>query len=120
MTFTMEATIGAIDGPPELRMLELGDDPIRAVEKATILAFVRESREHLTGSVLDYGCGKCPYINEIPSRDYKPWDIDHKADRHPMFLGKFDAILCTQVLQYIEDWRTCIWTFREWLNPGGK
>lgn len=93
---------------------------IRDLEKRSIEQFVKENGCYLKGRVLDFGAGKpgtCakpqPY-KEYISGEYWPMDKD---DVFPG--GQFDAILCTQVLQYLPDFVEAFNMFAHWLKPGG-
>ena len=102
---------------------------LRDYERASIRAFVQQAADdgYLSGRVLDYGCGKQPYrdIVEAAGGEYHGFDLarfqanvsgeDMGASEltmspfwwpiAPPILGHraYDAILCTQVLQYVED-----------------
>lgn len=93
---------------------------VRNLERKSIREFVERSQGYLTGRVLDYGAGKpgtCakpqPY-RDLVTGEYSPFD---EGDRWPV--GPFDTILCTQVLQYLQNPAVLIGWFRQWLNPGG-
>ncbi len=89
---------------------------VRSVERSSIRAFVKSSSEYLRGRVLDFGCGEQPY-KEYVTGEYFPYDplLELWAN-----IGPYDAILCTQVLQYIENPVLQLRAFREMLKPGGK
>lgn len=77
---------------------------IRELEQNSIASFVSDMRKFLTGRVLDFGAGKegtCrkpqPYRHLVDG-SYHPFDIGDKPPE-----GKFSAILCTQVFQYLPD-----------------
>ena len=77
------------------------EDPIRRMERASIRWWMERQREYLKGRVLDFGAGKpgtCyqpqPY-RDLVDGEYVPIDI---GDEYPD--GEFDAILCTQMLNY--------------------
>lgn len=86
---------------------------LRTIERKSIRAFVQRAADdgYLSGRVLDYGCGKQPYrdIVEATGGEYVGYDSPQYGgsvvteeigdDR----VGRFDwqAILCTQVLQYV-------------------
>ena len=84
---------------------------LRDIEADSIRSFVQDCADQglLSGRVLDFGCGKMPYreIVEKAGGDYVPYDrmhfpgstagMDLGSDREH---GPFDAILCTQVIQY--------------------
>lgn len=76
-------------------MSEWNNDTVRALERSSIRAFMEKNREYLFGKVLDFGAGKQPY-RDLVAGDYVPFEL---GDRQS---GPFDAIMCNQVLQYIE------------------
>lgn len=85
---------------------------VRELERESLRAFVASCSDWLTGSVLDFGCGKMPYrpIVEAAGGVYFGFDraglpgnvsgedLGELWDEYP---GHFDAVLCTQVLQYV-------------------
>lgn len=88
----------------EVERFYKANDPIRRIERASIRQFMVNNRRYLKGRVLDFGAGKpgtCyqaePY-KDLVEGEYFPMD---KGD--PMPRGLFDAVICTQVLQYIEN-----------------
>src|SRR5678815_3910343 len=95
-------------------------DPIRQAEMISIHRFLEVRRELFRGRVLDFGAGKpgtCrtpqPYRSLIEHGDieYLPYDVGDVMPNPP-----FDVVLCTQVLQYIEDPAVLIFQFAEWLR----
>lgn len=86
---------------------------LRTIERESIRAFVQKAADegYLSGRVLDYGCGKQPYrdIVEAAGGEYHGWDLtefpanvsgENVTPEVPMGT-RFDAVLCTQVLQYV-------------------
>lgn len=96
------------------------------LEHESLRAFVESCAEHFTGRVLDYGCGRQPYrdVIEEAGGEYLPYDRkafpggsvgDHgpsdplycygptytKADRERNAARTYNAILCTQVIEYV-------------------
>lgn len=102
----------------------LNSKTIRDLERTSIRSFMEKHRGYLKGRVLDFGAGKpgtCrepqPY-RDLVDGEYFPYD---RGDTFPMFergVG-FDAIICTQVLQYVSYPRTIIEAFAGYLTPGG-
>ncbi len=108
---------------------------IRKLERLSIRDFVQECADDglLNGRVLDHGCGKSPYreIVERAGGDYWGWDhpgnpgyvattegsVYHMGDDPP--LGPFDAIICTQVVQYVRSPRRFLYDLRFSLRRGG-
>lgn len=91
------------------------NDTIRTVERESIRRFVEQHQQYLKGRVLDFGCGterSCktpqPY-RDLVEGDYVPADIAmgncHPIDGVPecLYGSIYDAILTTQVLQYVEQ-----------------
>lgn len=93
------------------------NDPIRQVERASIRAFVEAHAALLVGRVADFGAGSAPYRSLVQG-DYTAVEKQDGA----AWLGgdPFDAILCTQVLQYVDSPFGIIETFFSRLKPGGK
>lgn len=101
--------------------LDWNPQSIRELERKSIRDFVERNKQYLTGRVLDFGAGKpgtCrqpqPY-RDLVSGEYVPVD---KGDSIPNV--EFDAILCTQVLQYVEDVPHQVFDFSNRLRFGGK
>lgn len=103
-------------------------DRIRQATNASIRRFVDAHRELLAGRTLDYGCGRpgtcripMPFRELIGAADYVGWDIAD-AEAHAECLPtslRYDGILCTQVMQSIEDPAAQMRAFASWLKPGG-
>lgn len=106
---------------------------LRVVEAASIMDFVQgcADRGMLSGDVLDYGSGTEPYryVVERAGGTYFPFDrIDNPGSRASTDVGAddvlssryWDAIVCTQVLQYIEDPGRLLEQFWRALKPGGS
>lgn len=79
---------------------------IRELEIESLRAFVELHCRVLKGRVLDFGCGKSgtcrepqPYraLVEAQGSEYFPYDV---GDEFPQ-REYYDAVLCTQVLQYV-------------------
>lgn len=111
-----------IDGVSRLECGEFaGYDPIRIAELVSIRRFLEARRLLFRGCrVLDFGAGRpgtCrkpePYRDLMaPDTAYCPYDRGDVLPNPP-----FDVVLCTQVLQYVEDPALCIAQFAEWLRP---
>ncbi len=88
-------------------------DMLTAHENASIRHFVAQaaSEGYLRGRVLDYGCGRQPYRNLVESFGAEYYGYDHDSfpahigttsvGTDPTYTEHFDAILCTQVIQYV-------------------
>ena len=90
---------------------------LRTIERESIRAFVQSAADdgYLDGRVLDYGCGKQPYRDIVEAadgeyvgfdREFFPGnvsaeDIGSLDKESPEEGTGFNAILCTQVVQYI-------------------
>lgn len=104
---------------------------LREREKASIEDFVLHHCEKLTGDTLDFGCGLQPYrkIVENCGGSYYPFDrlgypgcTVHTSVGNDWPLqqrNSWDAILCTQVIQYVERPARLILDFWAALKPGG-
>lgn len=86
---------------------------LRERERDSIRAFVQSAADegYLSGRVLDYGCGLAPYreivegVGEWEGHDLACYPANvSEVDVMPAGTwGLFDAVLCTQVLQYVPD-----------------
>lgn len=100
------------------------------IEQRTIREFVQRAADdgQLAGAVLDYGCGKQPYRAIVESvGSYHGYDrVQFGGSVCPQNIGTtfrrdggWDAVLSTQVVQYVhrpEDWLSDIAAM---LRPGG-
>lgn len=99
------------------------------LERASLRAFVESCGDHFTGRVLDYGCGKQPYrdVVERAGGTYMPWDRKtfgggSGGDIGPLFveaLWPIDTILCTQVIEYVDDPGRLLNGFKAQMSEGG-
>jgi len=90
------------------------------------------SAPYLMGKVLDYGCGKQPYrdVVELAGGEYDGYDdvsfpanvsgVDvyiEDAELGPQLpYADYDAVLCTQVVQYVEDVHDFLRVLRSFLS----
>ena len=87
---------------------------VRIIERASIRRFVHDCRDKLLGRVLDFGAGDQPYRNLVDG-EYIPHELGNSFPQPE----SLDAILCTQVLQYVSSPQDVLWAFRTWLKPEG-
>lgn len=110
--------------------MTMTDGDLQELERASIESFVSSQSGYLTGTVLDLGCGKQPYrhIVEAVGGDYIAFDrADYPANVSGEDVGpdvdfdgvRFDAVLCTQVIQYLEEPYDQLLGIREMLVAGG-
>lgn len=99
-------------------------DRIRDLDRESIRAFVQSAADdgYLSGRVLDYGCGLSPYHEIVVSAGGDYWGHDsydypanvpalegsvYFANWEPLAVKRWSqrwqAILCTQVVQYVPD-----------------
>lgn len=94
----------------------------RTTISAPLLSFVKNKL--IRGSVLDYGCGHGKDLEYLQHHciDADGWDPNHKPDETPLN-RHWDTILCTYVLNVIEDEATrnsIVEHIKSLLNPGGN
>lgn len=94
---------------------------VRELERASIRAFVESCADHLTGRVLDFGCGQQPYrdVVEQAGGEYVPYDraafpanVSGADVGDEPVNGDFDAVLCNQVAQYWPHPLDTLWRLR--------
>lgn len=102
-----------------------------------LLTIVRDARKTLPsmkGPVLDIGAGSSPYrylldatrttykgidVAEASDFDYKNPDITFFDGRDiPFEDGSFDAVICTEVLEHVENYQELIDEMRRVMRPG--
>ena len=118
--FSNDLIVGAKDS--ELAPFGPANDPIRQIARAGIRTFVESKRDLLTGSVLDFGCGKPGTCRQPqPYRDLCPGDyVGYDIGDDPYFDGRlFDAVLCTEVLPYLEMPDQGVYALHDFMAPGG-
>ena len=105
-------------------------DELRELERASLVDFVGSCAKHFRGyRVLDYGCGKQPYRDLIVraganyvgyDRRLFPANVGHSEyGTDDIFEERWGAILCTQVVQYVEDPGSMLVLLAALLAPGG-
>ena len=101
----------------------------------TCMRFLRPYLAQMTGRVLDVGCGQMPYRGMLPRQSsYVGIDIaaagQFGMSRHPDIVAfdgavipfpdaTFDYVLCTEVLEHVENPGELIAEMRRVLRPGG-
>jgi SAM-dependent methyltransferase len=93
---------------------------------------IRSNAGAIRGAVLDVGCGTKPYRALFDVSEYVGMDIDNEMTRQrasadvlydgtrfPFEDGRFDAVLCNQVLEHIFTPDTFVAEIRRVLAPGG-
>lgn len=99
--------------------------PERMLLKKQIKKFSR----HITGDVLDVGCGSFDRYSELFAfKKYLKMDIDKNnnpdvvgsAEKIPLPGSSVDSIVCTQVLGDVYDLKKSFSEFFRVLKPGGK
>jgi SAM-dependent methyltransferase len=74
---------------------------------------IAQACQTLSGDILDLGCGNSPYRKYLPTESsYIPYDID-RANKGAQIIGSaihlpfkdhsFDSVLCTQVLEHVDE-----------------
>ena len=101
----------------------------------TVLPHLRKVLPFFKGEVLDVGCGQSPYkfllnkdqakyygidITEADRFNYHNSDVTYFNGRDiPFGDGKFDGLICTEVLEHVEDYQRLIDEMHRVLKPGG-
>ncbi len=98
------------------------------LDRSAIRAFVESVDWPTKGRVLDYGCGTRPYhdIVEAAGCEYHGFDrasfpanMSRTDVGPPLELSGWDAILCTQVVQFVPGTAKMLTDFRLGLRAGG-
>jgi predicted TPR repeat methyltransferase len=92
-------------------------DPIRTMERASIRAFMEQHKGKLKGRVLDFGAGEQPY-RDLVEGEYLPFE-GSEIQLMETAEGEIDAIICNQVLQYVDLPDFTIQTFAARLKEHG-
>lgn len=87
------------------------------------------NKKFISGKVLDYGCGTSPYKEVFNFDEYKRADIiiDNLGDNVTKIINAktifednyFDSIICTEVLEHVEDTNLAIEEMYRVLKPNG-
>lgn len=74
--------------------------------------------------LLDFGAGECRYKKHFKKLEYKSQDVKQNADKTIDYVGelkgKYNYILCTQVLEHLTQPELAFGEFKRLLKPGGK
>ncbi len=74
--------------------------------------------------LLDVGAGECRYKKYFKKMVYKSQDVKQNTDKTIDYVGeakgKYDYILCTQVLEHLKEPEAAFKNFKRLLKPGGK
>lgn len=99
------------------------NDVVRQMTRASIRRYVQQWAELLGPSVLDYGAGKVgtcaipqPYRSLLKAESYLGWE---PGDSPLAPFGQFTGVLCTQVLQNVDNPAQTLRDFFGWLKHGG-
>ncbi len=108
---------------------------LRDIERDSIRTFVQRCADEglLSGRVLDLGCGTSPYEPIVREAGGDYWGYDSPTNPGYVaapagsvyhmpwewFPDDWDAILCTQVIQYVEDYKEWLREIRSGLTGNG-
>lgn len=99
---------------------------MRQLERETIRAFLAGHAPELHGDVLDFGCGLQPYrdLVEAAGATYHGWDRaampgNVSGSDIGDLLPVYDAIISTQISQYLPSFYHSLRSLRDLLHPGG-
>lgn len=95
-------------------------EQIRRLERASIREFMVKYQRYLVGKVLDFGCGTpetC--VEPSPYRDLCPGTYVGYEKGQKLPTGPYDAIMCNQVLQYVEEPQAVVDMFNALLYSNG-
>ncbi len=103
--------------------------------RKSILKSIKKNAIHLTGNLLDFGCGSKPYkklfghLNSYIGVDYlmegrvdkqNEVDVFYDGKKIPFVSNHFDSILCTEVLEHVFNINEVLQEFNRVLKTGGK
>lgn len=103
---------------------------LRNIERGSIRDFLRKNRDHLTGRVLDFGCGDQPYRDVVIEAGGRYFGYDQSwfpgsvvkenvGPDFPMANPEWDSVICTQVIQYVTYPPALIRMLKLGLKDGG-
>lgn len=103
--------------------------------RKAIKSAIKKNADHLSGDLLDFGCGTKPYkelftkCNKYVGVDYKiegreekqkEVDVFYDGKRIPFEEDTFDSILCTEVLEHVFNIDELLLEFKRVLKTDGK
>ena len=109
-------------------------DPMKELDRASIVEFLERHADLLKGRVLDYGCGKFARPEDLRYRglvlargaEYFPWDPfnarEWSSELAPTIaagVSVFDAVFSIQMLADAENPALCLLEIERLLKPGG-
>lgn len=105
------------------------DSTLSLIPGAAVGEWLHDHRQLVTGRLLDSGCGNKPYepwyaplVTEAVSLDAAPAEgisVVGFADRLPFRDATFDTVLCTEVLEHVEDAERAAAEMFRVTKPGG-
>jgi ubiquinone/menaquinone biosynthesis C-methylase UbiE len=106
------------------------------LQVATVYESIQEKARSATGIMLDVGCGASPYrflfspekikyvgidIIDADKFDYINSEIIHfNGETIPFSDAYFDMVLCTEVLEHVQDYQSLIKEIYRVMRPGAK
>lgn len=101
---------------------------LREIEMESIRRFLENNSDRISDHVVDIGCGKQPYRDLIEKAGGVYFGLDDPS--HPGSVvsspigtfplpGSCGTVVCTQVIQYVDDPLVFIDGLKRWLRPGG-
>ena len=97
-----------------------------------IFCFIQKNSIFLKGKILDFGSGSKPYqhlfkkfqyyfsIEVLSNKKNLKSDIYYNGNQLPFASNSFDSILCTEVLEHVENLDNVIKELYRVLKPGGR
>ncbi len=105
------------------------DTTLSLLPGAAVGQWLASQRHHVTGRLLDSGCGNQPFaawyrplVTAAVCLDAAPLpgvDVIGFADRLPFADASFDTVLATEVLEHVEDAERAVADIARVLVPGG-
>jgi len=105
------------------------------LQVSSVFSFLRRASKEVSGNILDVGCGQSPYAFlfdnkktkyfglDINHRDHFHYDAKHvtlfDGENIPFEDEKFDAVICTEVLEHAPHYQKLISEMHRVLKKGG-